>query len=875
MEVFNSSNMYKNKKNNTYLLQIGHGENFSYNPNASVNDFIEDYAKTIPDAIAIQFNNDSISYAQLKRKVNQLAHFLIKQGLNTKGKVAIYFMPSLEMVISILAVLKAGCCYVPLDIHYPVDRLTFILKDCSVAYLLTQTELASTFTKENIKTIFIDEHTEAINPQEDLFFSTSTAHALAYIIYTSGSTGIPNGVKIHHQAINNHMAWMKDKFQFTAKDKILLKTSLSFDPSVWELFLPFYVGCELVIAPFGANVDPKLLITTLKQHEITTLQVVPSLLNELLKSKKLANCHSLRHLFCGGESLTATTKKLFFEQLSYPLHNLYGPTEATIDITSHTVANTEFDITKNIIGKPIHNSSLYVVNENMELIGIGEEGELYIGGDSLSTGYHNRDSLTQERFINNPFEPQKYPKMYKTGDIVRWLDSGELEYLGRNNEQLKINGVRIEPNELMSVILKQPSVSEGVIIKKTDAQGYDCLVCYLVAKADCELNVTQIKAALQSQFPSYMQPKAYILLKKIPLTLNGKVDNTALPEPNFNIDPKVVNIDTSTKEEEQLIILWQTILGISIISLEDNFFDVGGGSLLAVNLLIKIKDKFLVELSIRDIFTYPTLKEQAKFIHSLRNQTIVKTKSLTIPCPIITLQAQGNQTPLFLIHPIGGTIFWYSTLAKLLKKIRPIYGIQDPSIELEKPIFESIEEMASFYLKQIKKLQPSGNYLIGGASFGTTVAVEIARMLHKAGDKVTSIISLDGWGIYPSTLHDDTYFRNSMEKQHQALSAEFNKQGLPHPEKLFDIQWQRLSLLWKYQIEEIVAPMALFKSKEILPIFKEVDAPMNHWEKFSDPRKISCNLVPGNHETMFQKPHVETLAALMDKYLETITRIKV
>lgn len=865
--------MYKNKKNIVYLLKMGHGENFSYKPNASVNDFIEYYAKTIPDAIAIRFNNDSISYAQLNRKINQLAHFLVNQGLNTEEKVAIYFMPSLEMVISILAILKAGCCYVPLDIHYPVDRLTFILKDCSVAYLLTQTELASTFPKENIKTIVIGEHTEAISPQEDLFFSTSTANALAYIIYTSGSTGIPNGVKIHHQAINNHMAWMKDKFQFTVKDKILLKTPLSFDPSVWELFLPFYVGCELVIAPFGANIDPNLLITTLKQHKVTTLQVVPSLLKELLKSKQLRNCHSLRHLFCGGESLAATTKKLFFEQLDCPLHNLYGPTEATIDITSHTVTNTEFGITKNIIGKPIYNTSLYVINKNKGLVAIDEEGELYIGSDSVSTGYHNRDILTQERFIKNPFEPQKYPKIYKTGDIVRWLDSGELEYLGRNNEQLKINGVRIEPNELMSVILKQPSVSEGVIIKKTDAQGYDCLVCYLVPKADCELNIAQIKAALQSQFPSYMQPKAYLLLKKIPLTLNGKVDNAALPEPNFNIDPNVINIDTSTKEEDQLIKLWQTILGISIISLEDNFFDVGGTSLLAVNLLIKIKDKLGVELSIRDIFTYPTLKEQAKFIQSLLNQTIIKTKSLSTPCPIITLQEDGNQTPLFLIHPIGGTIFWYSWLSKLLKKVRPIYGIQDPSIELEKPIFESIEEMASFYLKQIKKIQPSGNYLIGGASFGTTVAVEIAHMFHKAGDKVTSIISLDGWGIYPSTLHDDTYFRNSMERQHEALRAKFNKQGLPPPEKLFDIQWQRLNLLWKYQLKEIVAPMALFKSKEILPIFKEVDARMNHWEKFSNLNKISCYLVPGNHETMFQKPYVETLSSLMDKYFEKLVNM--
>ncbi|HEY2566945.1 MAG TPA: amino acid adenylation domain-containing protein [Candidatus Aquirickettsiella sp.] len=860
--------MYKNKNDDAYLLQIGHGEIFSYKKNASVNELIEFHAESTPDAVAIRFNDFSINYAQLNRKINQLAHFLIKQGLNAEEKVAVYFMPSLEMIISILAILKLGCCYIPLDIHYPIDRLTFILNDCSVAYLLTQAALASTFTKKNIKTIVIDENTEVINPQEDLFVSTNTTNALAYIIYTSGSTGVPNGVKIHWQAINNHMAWMKEEFQFTNKDKILLKTPLSFDPSVWELLLPFYVGCELIIALFGANIDPSLLITTLQKQKVTTLQVVPSLLKELLKSKQLRNCNSLRHLFCGGESLTTEIKKLFFQELTCPLHNLYGPTEATIDITSHTVANTAYGITKNIIGKPIYNTSLYIVNKNKELAGIGEEGELYIGSDSLSSGYHNRDSLTQERFIKNPYEPQKYPKIYKTGDIVRWLDNGELEYLGRNNEQLKINGVRIEPNELMSVILKQPSVSEGIIVKKTDARGYDSLACYLVPKADCELNIAQVKASLQSQFPSYMLPKAFVLLKKIPLTLNGKVDNTALPDPNFNIDFNIINIATSIKEEKQLIIIWQTILGISIISLEDNFFDIGGTSFLAVNLLINIEEEMGVKLSIRDIFTYPTLKEQANFIQSLRNQTFIKPKSFSIPSPIITLQTQGNQSPLFLIHPIGGTIFWYSWLAKLLKKVRPIYGIQDPSIELEKPIFESIEEMASFYLNHIKKIQPNGNYLIGGASFGTTVAIEIARMLHQTGDKVTSIISLDGWGIYPSTLHDDTYFRRSMERQHQELRAKFNKQGVPQPEKLFNIQWQRLNLLWKYQIKKIVTPMALFKSREILPIFNEVDAPMNHWEKFSDPEKISCYLAPGNHETMFQKPYVEILATLMDEYFE-------
>lgn len=864
--------MHKNKKNNANFLQIGCGKNFIYDQNISINDCIEFFAKEKPNNIAIRFNNHSINYIQLNQKINQLACFLIKKGLHCGEKVAVHFMPSLEMAISILAILKTGCCYIPLDIHYPIDRLNFMLTDCAAAYLLTQSELAAKFINTPVKRIIIDENTEIIDKQEDhnRVFAKTNANTLTYIIYTSGSTGTPNGVKIHNGAVNNHMSWMKDKFHFTDQDKILLKTPLSFDPSVWELFLPFYLGAELIIAPFGANIDPNLLITTLQQHQVTCLQVVPSLLMELLKSKQLINCHSLRQLFCGGESLTSAIKKLFFEQLNCPLHNLYGPTETTIDIASHTVANTDWDITKNIIGKPIYNTTLYVVNKNKELVATGEEGELYIASDSLSTGYLNRTQLTQQRFINNPFEPQKYTTIYKTGDIVRWLDNGELEYLGRNNDQLKVNGVRIEPNELITVILKQAPVSEGVIVKKKDAQDYDCLVCYLVPEANNELDIVQIKTVLQNLFPSYMLPKAYLILKKLPLTLNGKIDYAMLPDPDFNLNSNRINIAYSTNEERQLITLWQSILGISLTSLENNFFDAGGTSLLALKLLTKIKDKWGVKLSIKDIFIYPTLKQQAQFIQSLSNKNTIKTHAACIPCPIIMLQSQGKQTPLFLIHPIGGTIFWYSSLAKLLKKDRPVYGIQDPSIELEKSLFNSIEEMALFYLKQIKKIQPNGNYLIGGASFGMTVAVEIAYILQNSGEKVSSIISLDGWGIYPSTLHNDSYFRNSMIKQHQALRTEFAKQGLPQPEKLFDIQWHRLNLLWKYQIKKIVAPIALFKSKEILPIFMEVDAPMNHWEKFSDSDKISCFLVPGNHETMFQKPHVQSLAHLIDDYLEKI-----
>jgi amino acid adenylation domain-containing protein len=858
--------MSKNKKNNSYLIQFGCGREFTYKQNTSVNQFVEIYAKTTPDAVAVRFNNQFLSYIQLNRKVNQLANYLTKKGLSKGQKIAIHFMPSLEMIVSILAILKTGNCYIPLDMSYPTDRLNFMLSDCSVTYLLTQSELVENFKNTPINRIVFDKNTEEINVQENHFVSMNNPNDLVYIIYTSGSTGMPNGVKIHHGAINNHMLWMKDKFQFTSKDKILLKTPLSFDPSVWEIFLPFYVGCELVIAPFGANIDPNLLVTTLIQNKITTLQVVPSFLKELLKLEQFSSCHSLRHVFCGGESLPTVTKKLFFKHLHCPLHNLYGPTEATIDITSYTVTNTKFDLETNIIGTPIYNTSLYVINTNNELANINEEGELYIASNSLSSGYHNRKQLTQERFIDNPFEPKKYSKMYKTGDVVRWLEHGNLEYLGRNNEQLKINGVRIEPSELISSILKQPSVSEAIIIKKTDTQGYDFLVCYLVPTENTKLEFLQIKSALQAAFPHYMLPKSYIKIKKIPLTLNGKVDKAALPEPNVNINFNVINIDTSTKEEKQLLILWQTILRTTLVNLEDNFFDMGGSSLLALKLLVRIKEQFGIELAIKDIFTHQSLKQQANLIQSLCKKN---TKSRISSSPLITLQSQGNQQPLFLIHPIGGTVFWYYSLAKLLKKNRPIHAIQDPSIELGKPIFESIEEIASFYLEQIKKIQPTGKYFIGGASFGTTIAVEIAYILHKSGEEVTAIINLDGWGVYPTTLNDTQYFKKSMGRQHAMLKTELKKQQLTQPEKLLNIQWQRLGLLWKYQVKRITCPMALFKSSEILPIFQEIDDPLNHWKNFSD-NKISSYLVPGNHETMFQKPHVETLATLMDAYFDTM-----
>lgn len=845
---------------------IGKGDLLAFDKKATISSFFEHQVQRTPYALALQFKELTLTYRDLAKRVNQMANYLTALGLTPNEPVAIYVQPCLDMVVAILAIVKCGCFYVPLDIHYPTERINFMVKDSGAQLIITEKETQSRITQPNLKFIFLDHIDTHLKDQSDTYLCKAKSHFLAYMIYTSGSTGVPKGVKISHLAVNNHMLWMQYQFQFDSSDKILLKTPLSFDPSVWEIFVPLYTGGQLMIAPVGAHIDPELLIDLVNNYEVTTIQLVPSILKLFLSSKRIKNCQSLKKVFVGGESLRPEIKTLFFNQLTCQLINLYGPTETTIDISFHEVSS--LDIQTNNIGKPITNTSIYLINEQGNLAQIGELGEIAIGSLSLSQGYHHRDSLTHEYFVDNPFEPKVHKTIYKTGDLARWLPNGDLEYIGRNNDQVKINGVRIEPKELVLTMLQHEEISDCIVLKKTDSHGHDYLACYLTHKPHKSLDITTIKNHLKDKFPAFMLPKVYIPIKKIPLSVNGKVDISALPEPDFK---KTASIDMTEYDllipEKKLLQLWQIVLEVNQIGIHDNFFDSGGNSLLALKLMTLIQEHFKVHLRIRDIFAYPTVKSQVEYLIKLIDSPIKKSSSKAIPNPLLCLQAQGMKTPLFLIHPIGGTVFWFSSLAKQLGNTRPIYGIQDPSIDLEKPVLNSIEDMASFYLSHIKAVQSHGPYLIGGASFGATVATEIARQLTQKNESVAAIIVLDGWAVYPNTLLDDNYFRNSMLRQHNELKLDFERYGLPSPEILFDIQWYRLQLLWKYHLGLIEHPIVLFKSKEIMPAFTEIDAPFNHWEQFTD-KPIYLVNTPGNHETMFQEPHVYELAQCLNQYFQ-------
>lgn len=853
------------KKNGQY---IGRGDELIFDKKETIYDIFEKQVLRTPHAVAIRYKDKILTYMQLNCHVNKMSNYLDTLNLPSQTSIALYLNPSIEMIVTILSVLKSGFYYVPIDVTYPVDRVNFMVKDSNCSLIITENEtqckLASLFDNTlNISLISFE-----INAQSENYQCKARSNDLAYMIYTSGSTGVPKGVQITHAAVHNHMSWMSHEFKFDSTDKVLFKTPLSFDPSVWEIFMPLFNGSELVISPAGSHIDPELLIDLVLENKVTIIQVVPSILKQILNSKRIGACKSLKNIYVGGESLRPEIKNLFFKKLDCRLINLYGPTEATIDITFHEVLPDDFDINTNIIGRPVSNTAIYLINDMGNLAELGESGEIFIGSLSLSKGYHNRDSLTKEFFIANPFESNKFDILYKTGDLAKWLPTGNLEYLGRNNDQVKINGVRIEPKELVSIVLQHKEVSDCIVTKKTDSHGHDYLACYLTFKPFKPINVADIKKHLKSKIPTYMLPKVYIPIDEIPLTANGKVDIGALPEANFK---ETVEVDLSEgdllENERELLLIWQMVLEINQIDINDNFFDMGGGSLLALKLITIIHEKLGASMRIRDIFDYPTVKLQAEYIKNTCQLKTYGSENINyIPNPMILLQSQGLKKPLFLIHPIGGTVFWFSQLSKLLGSSRPIYGIQDPSIDLEKPVLTSIEEMASFYLSHIRKIQPSGPYLIGGASFGATIAAEISCQLAKTNESISSIIVLDGWGVYPNTLLDDNYFRTSMLRQHDELKVDFKRYGLPPPEIMFDIQWNRLNLLWKYKLDLIEHPIVLFKSKEVMPVFLDIDAPNNHWENFTN-KVIKTILVPGNHETMFQEPHVYELSRLLKSYL--------
>ncbi|MGP5562516.1 amino acid adenylation domain-containing protein [Vreelandella alkaliphila] len=576
-----------------------------YSDAAPVHHLIEQQAAAIPETTALVFADQSLSYAELNTHANRLSHYLIGLGVKPETRVGIAMERSIEMVVGLLAILKAGGAYVPLDLEYPSERLDFIAEDSGIELLLTQHHLRKSLpVADGLSVVELDRLDVAHHASTDPAVALHGEH-LAYVIYTSGSTGRPKGAAIRHDALTNCMVWMQETYQLTDADAVLHKAPFGFDVSVWEIFWPLSVGARLVIAQPGDHRDPERIIELIQRQGVTTLNFVPSMLKAFLAYPDVKAKTRLKHIMCGGEAVPATLQQDVAECLDGAhLHDLYGPTETTIHVTHWWCRDeTHRQIP---IGRPISGTRTYVLDGGLNLVPPGVAGELYLGGVSLARGYLNRSDLTAERFVADPFTEGE--RLYRTGDLVRWRDDGQLEYLGRLDHQVKIRGLRIELGEIEAELLAQLEVREAVVVAQ-EGPGGSRLVAYVVPQADSELDTSSLREALGQKLPDYMVPGVVVTLEALPLNANGKVDRKALPEPELASGSQYE--PPQGEVEEALAAIWSEVLGGEQLGRHDNFFEVGGHSLTAIQISARFTQRFGEALPVRLIFEYPTLAEMA------------------------------------------------------------------------------------------------------------------------------------------------------------------------------------------------------------------------------------------------------------------------
>ncbi|WP_017653093.1 non-ribosomal peptide synthetase [Fortiea contorta] len=600
------------------LLVEWNNTQVNYVQKACIHHLFEAQVEKTPTDVAVIFAHQKLTYRELNNRVNQLAHYLQNVGVKPETLVGICMERSIEMVIAILAIMKAGGAYLPLDPTYPQERLKFMLADAQLPLLLVRSHLINELPPHQAQVVSIDnDGTEFAGYSQANPVSNVQLENAAYVIYTSGSTGKPKGVINTHQGLCNRLLWMQDTYQLTSSDRILQKTPFSFDVSVWEFFWPLFTGATLVLAKPGGHQDASYLVQLITQQQITTLHFVPSMLQVFLEEPALENCDSIRRVICSGEALPLELQERFFELLNAELHNLYGPTEAAIDVTYWRCQpkNNERIVP---IGRPIANTQIYILDKQLQPVPIGIPGELHIGGVGLARGYWCRTELTNEKFISSPFAPEK--RLYKTGDLARYRVDGSIEFLGRIDYQVKVRGFRIELGEIETVIAQYPHVRETVVTADENR-----LIAYVVPTAI--FTVSELRHFVKEKLPEYMLPAVFVMLEALPLTPNGKVDRTALPAPD-NLRPELAtNYQAPQSEVEKTIAkVWKQVLQLEKVGIYDNFFDIGGHSLLVVQVNNQLREILQRDLSIVEIFQNPTIKSLAEYLSQKSSETTILAK---------------------------------------------------------------------------------------------------------------------------------------------------------------------------------------------------------------------------------------------------------
>ena len=609
------------------MLRVSNQTKGEYARDKCVHELFEEQVERTPDAVAAAYGEEQVSYGHLNRRANRLAHYLISLGVKPDDRVAICVERGLEMVIGILGILKAGAAYVPLDPSYPAERLRFMVEDSSPVVVMTQESLRG-MVEGIVDEMRVVELSGVMNRPGDREEERNpgglgtTSQNLCYVIYTSGSTGTPKGVMVEHRALLNHMEWMQREFRYGPNDRILQRTPISFDASVWEFFAPLLCGGKLVLLRSEVHADVESLTAILKKEWITVVQMVPMLLAGLVEVGGIAAAEELRLVCCGGELLKTELVQRCLHQKHVEIVNLYAPTEATIDATYWRGIKVPFG-TGIPIGRPILNTQLHVLDWWGDPVPVGVAGEIYIGGAGVARGYLRRPELTAERFVPDPYAEETGARMYTTGDLGRWLEAGNIEFVGRNDDQVKIRGYRIELGEIEARLAEHEQVREAMVVVREDGNGEKRLVAYVVAELEPDAGdlAGRLRAYLVGRLPEYMVPAAYVMMDAFPLTPNGKLDRKALPAPDDEAFARHSYEPPQGEVETVLAQLWSELLGIERIGRHDNFFELGGHSLLAVQLMERLR-RVGLGVDIRTFFATPVLADLAVTLGSYREAAV-------------------------------------------------------------------------------------------------------------------------------------------------------------------------------------------------------------------------------------------------------------
>jgi len=839
-------------------------------PQCCIHDLFEAQARQNPDSVAVVFKEQQITYRDLDRRADQVARQLRTMDVKPEVVVGICLERSPELVIGLLGILKAGGAYLPIDPAYPLERIGFMIEDSGMQVLLTQEKLFRDLPLSRCSVLCLDRLPEI--PMLSNVQVTAQPSDLAYVIYTSGSTGKPKGVEIQHRALVNFLHSLRQRPGLTEQDVFLSVTTISFDIAALEIFLPLTVGARVVLASRDIAADGRRLKDLIETAGATVMQATPSTWRMLIEAG-WTGCEKFK-ILCGGEALPLDLAKDLLKR-GNAAWNLYGPTETTV---WSAVWRVESGCDTLSVGNPINNTQLYILDANLEPVPFGVRGELYIGGKGVARGYLNRPELTAEKFIRNPHSADSDARMFRTGDLARHLPDGNIEWLGRIDEQVKIRGHRIELGEIEAALHLHPAISQAVVVGRKDAVGETSLVAYVVAHKNAVCQVEELRQFLVRKLVDHMIPSVFAFLETLPLTPSGKVNRQALPPPDLVGAGQVKTIVAPRERLEfQLARIWERVLGVKRIGMGHNFFELGGHSLKAVRLLAEIEKELGVDLPLNVIFKAPTVERLASII---RDNGWLPPRNC-----LVEMRAGGFKPPLFLIH--GG----YSALVKYLGDDQPVYSLSLFGLFEKDLISIRLEDIATRYIQSIRTLQPRGPYYIGGYSAAGIIAFEMARQLRMEGESVALLALFDTHGPESRALPIGDrivayltimrriglsdglqYGIGKMSALKEDVVRSFwylihrhsLRANLPMALTPRNINMIYLKALREYLPQAYPGRAVLFRAQDRNIAF-EADSQLG-WSGMAT-GGFTVHEVPGNHFSMLAEPHVDAVVDELQAYL--------